>query len=157
MLGDSDYVIYTYPKYSNAAFGSGCDLVWSSVNTQTHTYATRLENGTVEVYSNFARTKSFKTSFSNEGIFGGRLLAIKSKDFITFYDWTDFQVVRRIDVASEIKHVFWTDDGRHVVLAMDDTFYLLQFNAQLVEEAMAAGLAEEDVEDGLEEAFTFVD
>ena len=90
VLSDSDYIIYAYPKYSNAAFGSGSDLVWASFNPSSHTYATRLDNGTVEVYSNFARLKSFKTNFANEGIFGGRLLAIKSKEFITFYDWQEF-------------------------------------------------------------------
>jgi len=70
-----------------------------------------MENGTVKVYQNFEEYRAFKTNFGNEGIFGGRLLSIKSKDFITFYDWTDFNVVRRIDVASPVKHVFWTDDG----------------------------------------------
>lgn len=32
VLGDSDFVVYAYPKYSNAAFGSGQELVWSTVN-----------------------------------------------------------------------------------------------------------------------------
>lgn len=62
-----------------------------------------MENGTVKVYQNFAESKAFKTSFGNEGIFGGRLLAVKSKDFITFYDWEEFRVVRRIDVSSPVK------------------------------------------------------
>jgi len=119
VISDSDYIIYSYPKYSNAAFGSGSDLVWASTNISNHTYATRLDNGTVEVYSNFNRLKSFKTNFANEGIFGGRLLAIKSKEFITFYDWTEFQVVRRIDVGSEVKHVIWSEDGRSVVMVLD--------------------------------------
>jgi coatomer subunit beta' len=57
----------------------------------------------VKVYQNFAESKAFKTSFGNEGIFGGRLLAVKSKDFITFYDWEEFRVVRRIDVSSPVK------------------------------------------------------
>lgn len=53
----------------------------------------------MKVYRNFGEYKAFKTTFANEGIFGGRLLAIKSKDFITFYDWDDFNVVRRIDLG----------------------------------------------------------
>jgi coatomer subunit beta' len=53
----------------------------------------------VKVYRNFSEFKAFKTSFANEGIFGGRLLGIKSKDFITFYDWDDFNVVRKIDLG----------------------------------------------------------
>lgn len=158
VLSDSDYIIYAYPKYSNAAFGSGSDLVWATVNPSNHTYATRLDNGTVEVYSNFTRLKSFKTNFSNEGIFGGRLLAIKSKEFITFYDWQEFHVVRRIDATSEVKHVFWSDDGRNMVMVLEDSFYLLQYNAEVVDEAFQQGsISEEDQEDGLEEAFTFIE
>jgi coatomer subunit beta' len=56
------------------------------------------------------------------------LLAVKSKDFITFYDWEEFNVVRRIDVASTIKHVIWSEDGSRLILALEDTFYSLTFN-----------------------------
>ena len=66
----------------------------------------------MKVFQNFTEFKTFKTSFSNEGIFGGRLLAIKSKEFITFYDWEEFNVVIRIDVASTVKQVIWSEDGR---------------------------------------------
>lgn len=99
-MGDHDFVIYAYPKFQNAAFGPGNDLVWSTHNSaQTHSFAVKLENGTVKVYRNFGEYKAFKTAFTNEGIFGGRLLAIRSKDFVTFYDWDDFNVVRRIDLG----------------------------------------------------------
>lgn len=67
-------------------------------------------------------------------------------------------MVRRIDVGNEVKQVIWSEDGRNVVMVLDDTFYLLQFNSEVVDEALASGsLAEEDAEDGLEEAFTFID
>jgi len=157
--GDSDFIVYSYPKFSNAAFGSGSDLVWSTFNaSQTHAYAVRTENGTVKVSKNFVEYKGFKTNFENEGIFGGRLLAIKGKDFITFYDWEEFYVVRRIDVAQPIKNVYWSEDGSSVVLALEDSFYLLTFNPSEVETALAGGEAtEEEEEDGYEVAFTFVD
>lgn len=61
------------------------------------------------------------------------MLAIKSKEFITFYDWEEFNVIRRIDVASNIKQVIWTENGNYMILALEDTFYLLQFNSQLVD------------------------
>jgi coatomer subunit beta' len=159
VLSENDFIVYTYPKYQTAAFGSATELVWSTSGAHdTHTYACRTENGTVKVYQNFAEFKAFKTAFANEGIFGGRLLAIKSKDFVTFYDWEEFTVVRRIDVASAIKHVIWSDDGNQLVLALEDTFYLLQFNAQYVAETLATGgLTDEQTEDGLEDAFTFAD
>ena len=118
----------------------------------------RLENGTVKVYRNFSDYKAFKTGFANEGIFGGRLLAIKSKDFITFYDWDEFNVVRRIDVSENIKNVVWSDDGKNVILALETTFYLLTFHPEEVTKALMAGDMEEDEEeDGIEAAFNFVD
>jgi len=32
VCGDNDFVVYGYPKFANAAFGTGSDLVWSTVN-----------------------------------------------------------------------------------------------------------------------------
>lgn len=45
-----------------------------------------------------------------------------------------------------------------MILALEETFYLLQFNANYVAETFANGqLTEEEQEDGLEDAFTFGD
>jgi formyltetrahydrofolate synthetase len=44
-------------------------------------------NKLTKIYKNLQEFKVFNTGFTVEGIFGGRLLAIKSKDFITYYDW----------------------------------------------------------------------
>jgi coatomer subunit beta' len=85
------------------------------------------------VFKNFSEHKAFKTSFNNEGIFGGRLLGVKSKEFITFYDWEHFRVVRRVDVSPSPKNVYWSDNGNYIVLALEETFYLLQYNADVVE------------------------
>lgn len=71
-------------------------------------------------------------------------MAIKSKDFITFYDWEEFHVIRRIDVASTIKQVIWSEDGRKIILALEDTFYLLQFNSHVVDEVFQNGGLNED-------------
>lgn len=94
------------------------------------------------MYRNFQEYKAFKTSFQNEGIFGGKLLAIKSKDFINFYDWEEFNVIRQIEVSSNIKNVYWSDDGNTVVLAMDSTFYLLSYNNGIVQEILETGALE---------------
>lgn len=86
------------------------------------------------------------------------MLAIRSKDFVTFYDWDDFNVVRRIDLGQNLKHVLWSEDGSKVVLGLDDNFYLLEFHADMLEKCLAAGtISPEDAEDGFEEAFTFVE
>jgi len=118
----------------------------------------RTDNGTVRVYRNFTDYKAFKTSFANDSIFGGRLLAIKSKEFITFYDWDDFNVVRRIDVPENIKQLYWSEDGTQLILVLETTFYLLQFKQEEVEKAFAAENQDEDEEeDGVEAAFDMLD
>jgi coatomer subunit beta' len=132
VIGDSNYIIYQYPKFSNAGFGEGLDFVWSSVNPNQNMYATKTADGTIKVYKNFGEYKAFKTNYQVEGIFGGRLLAIKSKEFITFYDWEQVQVIRRIDVSPAPRNVYWSEDGTSVILTLEDTFYLLNYNDDIV-------------------------
>lgn len=118
----------------------------------------RLENGTIEVYRNFEKFKAFVTENGCDGIFGGRLLSVRSKESITFYDWDSFEVVRRIDLGQPLKAVHWSEDSAKVVLALEDSFYLLAFDGAAVDQAVAQGiLGQEDTEDGLEDAFTPVD
>ena len=121
-------------------------------------FAVRLANGTIKVYKQFAEFKAFKTQNVNDGIFGGKLLGVRSKDCITFYDWINFCVVRRIDLASNLKTVKWSEDGSKVILAMEEAFYLLTFNEKFVmEKIMSDDINEEELEDGFEEAFDFND
>ena len=118
----------------------------------------RLENGQIEIYKNFEKIKAFRTEQGCDGIFGGRLLALRSKDSVSFYDWDSFEVVRRIDLASNLKNVFWSEDSTKVTLTLEGTFYLLEFDSAAVDQAIAQGVLDSpECEDGLEEAFTFVD
>ena len=45
------------------------------------------ENNQIKVYKNMQEYKVFDAGFQVEGIFGGRLLPVKSKEVITCYDW----------------------------------------------------------------------
>lgn len=47
--------------------------------------------------------KSIRPTFSAEGIFGGTLLAVRSNEFVCFYDWAECRVVRRIDVNVKVR------------------------------------------------------
>jgi coatomer subunit beta' len=87
VCGDTDFVVYQYPKFSNAAFGNGSNLVWASVNPSQHIFAIKGENDQIKIYKNLQEFNAFNVGFNVEAIFGGRLLAVKSKEFITFYDW----------------------------------------------------------------------
>jgi coatomer subunit beta' len=63
VCGDSDFVVYAYPKYVNTAFGTGNELAWATVHLNQNIYAVKTDNGTVKIYKNFGEHKAFKTSF----------------------------------------------------------------------------------------------
>lgn len=90
------------------------------------------DNDLIKIYKNLTEYKAFHTGFTVEGIYGGRLLAARSKEFITFYDWETQILVRRIDVSPAPKNVFWSENGQQVVLSLEDNYYLLNFSAEAV-------------------------
>jgi hypothetical protein len=53
----------------------------------------------VSVFKNFKEHKQFRPPFAAEGIFGGALLAVRSNDFVDFYEWEDLRLVRRIGLS----------------------------------------------------------
>jgi len=54
--------------------------------------------------------------------------------------------------------VCWSDDGNFLVIALEESFYLLQYNPAFVTKTFAEReLTDEEQEEGLEEAFTFID
>lgn len=56
---------------------------------------------------------------------------MKSEDSITFFDWETQVVVRRIEVAP--KAVYWNEDGTKVVLALEESAYILNCNKEVKE------------------------
>jgi len=44
-------------------------------------------------------------------------------------------LVRRVDAV--VRGVYWSEGGTQVAVVSDDSFYLLQFNAEVVEAALA--------------------
>lgn len=61
------------------------------------------------------------------------MLALRNKESVTFYDWETFDVVRRIDLPSHLKHVFWSEDNSKVTLTLEEAFYLLEFDENVVD------------------------
>lgn len=41
--------------------------------------------------------------------------------------------MRRIDVSPSPKNVFWSENGQQVVLALEDNYYLLNFDNEAVQ------------------------
>eukprot|EP00971_Amphidinium_carterae_P029545 581470-Amphidinium_carterae.1 len=146
VCGDGEYVVYTAQALRNKSFGSALEFVWS----YSGAYATRDASGKVAVFQDFKESFSFKPPYGVDEIFGGRLIGVRSGDFICFYDWNEYRLIRRIDVSPRL--VIWSEDGSHVVLVCADSFYVLTHDRDVVNTASAADADE----DGIEAAFDLV-
>ncbi|KAG1667995.1 hypothetical protein FOA52_000639 [Chlamydomonas sp. UWO 241] len=142
VCGDGEFVVYTALAWRNKAFGQALEFAWSADSNE---YVVRESVSRVKIFKNFAEKLVLKLDFAAEGIFGGQLVGVRSADFVVFYDW-DGNIVRRIDVAA--KQVMWSESGDHVAIIGDTSFYLLQYNADVVEVAGPATDA-----DGIDDAF----
>lgn len=129
----------------NKAFGSAQEFVWAQDSSE---YAIREAGSTVRIYKNFKEKKNFKPDFGADGIFGGWLLGVKSVSGLTFFDWETTSLVRRIEIQP--RSIYWSDNGRLVCLATEDSFYILNYDS---EEAAKARETGETAEDGVESAF----
>ena len=148
VCGDGEFVIYTAQQLRNKSFGTALDFVWAA--TGTGDFAVRESASKIRLYKDFKEVKSFRPTFSAEGLFGGALLAVRAVDFVVFYDWETAAVVRRIDEAP--KAVVWSDAGDLCALGLEDSYYVLRYNrdatvaASLATGAEAAAIAETGVE-----------
>lgn len=87
--------------------------------------------------------------FSSTGIFGGYLLGVRTSSGLTFFDWENLELIRRIEVQP--KYVFWNESGNLVCLATDDSYFILSIKTDMIQAAIDAKQPLGD--DGLEEAF----
>mmetsp|Transcript_1936 Transcript_1936/g.2994 ORF Transcript_1936/g.2994 Transcript_1936/m.2994 type:complete len:1036 (+) Transcript_1936:110-3217(+) len=148
VCGDGEFVVYTALAWRNKSFGTGLEFAWSADSAE---YAIRESSSRVKVFKNFQEKTTLKLDFSAEGIFGGALIGVKSADFVVFYDW-EGRLIRRIDVQA--KAVYWSDNGEQVAVVSEESFYLLRFDADVVEAALAAGGTADP--DGIDDAFDLV-
>eukprot|EP00921_Rhytidocystis_pertsovi_P015616 GHVQ01024830.1.p1 GENE.GHVQ01024830.1~~GHVQ01024830.1.p1 ORF type:complete len:844 (+),score=76.21 GHVQ01024830.1:281-2812(+) len=148
VCGDGEYIVYTAQALRNKTFGRAVDFVWSP---EGH-YAIRDEQGKITVFRNFAEHFSFKPAFQVDELFGGRLIGLRSSEFVCFYDWEEYRMVRRIDVAP--RYVWWSDTGEYVALGCAESFFVLRHDKDAVSAAITAGVA--DADDGIEISFDLV-
>eukprot|EP00971_Amphidinium_carterae_P266164 5279779-Amphidinium_carterae.1 len=146
VCGDGEYVIYTAQALRNKSFGSALEFVWSN----TGAYATRDASGKISVFQDFKESFSFKPPYGVDEIFGGHLIGVRSGDFVCFYDWNQYRLIRRIDVSPKL--AIWSEDGSSVVLVCADSFYVLNHDKDVINTASAADADE----DGIEAAFDLV-
>ena len=144
VCGDGEYVIYTAQALRNKSFGQAVGFAWSP---EGH-YATRDAGGKISVFHNFKEAFSFKTDFAIDDIHSGELLCVRGPDYVVFYDWNEYRVIRRIDVVAT--DVFWSETGKFCSITASDNMYMLAFDRSAVVAAAAGGA---HVEDGIEIAF----
>jgi coatomer subunit beta' len=145
--GDNEFVIYTAQTLRNKSYGSGLDFVWSSQGGGD--YGVRESSSRLQVYKNFEKASVIHPAFAAEGVFGGRLLAVRGSGFVVFYDWDTGALIRRID--EEPTGIYWSEDGTLCALATAESCFVLSFSSDAV---MAAGLAAGAVGDeGVPSAF----
>ena len=148
VCGDGEYIIYTSQALRNKAFGSALDFCWSALGTGD--YAVRESISRVKIFKNFKEQRQLVLPMSSaEGLFGGHCLGVRGSDSIVFFDWDTGDFIRKIDVSPDA--VYWNEGGDAVVLACSDSFYVLRFNREAVNEAIARVAI--DPEEGIQDAF----
>lgn len=137
VCGDGEFIIYTAQALRNKAFGQALDFVWSGSGTGD--YAIRETINRVKTFKNFKESQTIiPATAAAEGLFGGQMIGVKSGDAsVLFYDWDSGSFVQKIDVNP--KNVYWSDSGNMVLLACEDTAYVLSFNAEVTAQAIAMG------------------
>lgn len=136
VCGDGEYIIYTSQALRNKAFGQALDFVWSAVGTGD--FAIRESASRIKIFKNFKEHQSVKAPLSSsEGLFGGACIALKGPDCILFFDWNEGAFLCKIDVAPSA--VYWNDTQELLLLVCDEQAFVLKYDKDLVEAAIAEG------------------
>ncbi|CAJ1946276.1 unnamed protein product [Cylindrotheca closterium] len=149
VCGDGEFIIYTSQALRNKAFGQALDFVWSGSGTGD--YCIRESSNSIKVFKNFKESQTIIPATSSaEGLFGGHMIGVKGGDgSILFYDWDSGEFVQKIEATP--KEVYWSDAGNMVLLATDDSAFVLSYNSEKVAEAISMGNI--SLEDGVEGSF----
>ncbi|KAL7671081.1 hypothetical protein ACOME3_005994 [Neoechinorhynchus agilis] len=137
--GDGEYIVYTAMALRNKAYGNAQDFCWA------------LEGSEFAVLE----AVSVRVDQSADGLFGGRLLAVRSPLAVSFYDWETGVYIRAIEVQ-KATHVIWAsssdDQASTVMLALveEHCFHILNLNLHSVKCLSAES-------DEVEDAFDIVE
>jgi coatomer subunit beta' len=148
VCGDGEFIIYTAQALRNKAFGQALDFVWSGSGTGD--YCIRESSNSIKTYKNFKESQTIvPATASADGLFGGTTIGVKGSDGVLFYEWDSGEFIQKIEAIP--KDVYWSDSGNMVLLATDESAYVLSYNAQQVAQAIAMGQV--NPEAGIEGSF----
>jgi len=148
VCGDGEFIIYTAQALRNKAFGQALDFVWSGSGTGD--YCIRESPNSIKTYKNFKESRTIvPATASADGLFGGTTIGVKGSDGVLFYEWDSGEFIQKIEAIP--KDVYWSDSGNMVLLATEESAYVLSYNAQQVAQAIAVGQV--NPEAGIEGSF----
>jgi coatomer subunit beta' len=148
VCGDGEFIIYTAQALRNKAFGQAFDFVWSGSGTGD--YCIRESPNSIKTFKNFKESQTIvPATASADGLFGGTTIGVKGSDGILFYEWDSGEFIQKIEAIP--RDVYWSDAGNMVLLATEESAYVLSYNAQQVAQAIAMGLV--NPEAGIEGSF----
>lgn len=148
VCGDGEFIIYTAQALRNKAFGQALDFVWSGNGTGD--YCIRESSNSIKTYKNFKESQTIvPATASADGLFGGTAIGVKGSDGVLFYEWDSGEFIQKIEAIP--KDVYWSDSGNMVLLATEDSAYVLSYNSQQVSQAIAMGQV--NPEAGIEGSF----
>lgn len=148
VCGDGEFIIYTAQALRNKAFGQALDFVWSGSGTGD--YCIRESTNSIKVFKNFKESQTIvPATASADGLFGGHVIGVKGTDGVLFYEWDSGEFIRKIEAIP--KDVYWSDSGNMVLLATEDSAFVLSYNGQQVAQAIAMGQV--NPEDGIDGSF----
>lgn len=165
VCGDGEYIIYTALAWRSKTYGKALDFCWNSHDaSNATTFAIRESQLLVKIFKNLQEHLALDLIYQADKLFAGALLGIKLEGCISFYDWEQGLLVRRVDIEDDILDVVWLDNGelvaiitssgsagQHSSLASKNDTYFLTYNHENFEAAVAAD--ELDPEEGAEDAF----
>jgi coatomer subunit beta' len=117
-----------------------------------NSFAIRESSTRVTIYKNFKEKRAVPLDFSAEGLFGGRLLGVRSSDSLAFYDWDIASLVARIEITPKL--IIWAPSGDLVVIAAAEKFFVLEYYHEVVTAHVEQGLP--IPEEGILEAFQVI-
>ena len=148
VCGDGEFIIYTSQALRNKAFGQALDFVWSGSGTGD--YCIRESSNSIKTFKNFKESQTIvPATASADGLFGGNAVGVKGVDGVLFYDWDSGEFIQKIEAIP--KDVYWSDSGNMVLLATEESAYVLSYNAQQVAQSIAMGQV--NPEAGIEGSF----
>ncbi len=149
VCGDGEFIIYTSQALRNKAFGQALDFVWSGDGTGD--YCIRESSNSIKVFKNFKEVQTIiPATASADGLFGGNLIGVKGGEgAVLFYDWDSGEFIQKIEAAP--KDVYWSDSGNMVLIATEESAYVLAYNSEKVTQAIS--MRQISPEDGVDGSF----